>query len=144
MANSSATDSQWYSTYPTPSFSSSRMSPEDLAELIDLKVVGVDYIVIDVRQTDFESMCIKGAINLPAQSFYPTISTITTMLSHIPEVIFHCNSCKETGRGPRVAGWYAMELRKRGIETSKAWILDGGVKRFCELYGDSERLVFTL
>ncbi|KAG8739638.1 hypothetical protein FRC10_005374 [Ceratobasidium sp. 414] len=144
MASSSTAENQWHSAYPNPPFDASRMTPEALAKLIDSKVAGVDYIVVDVRRTDFESMFIKGAINLPAHSFYPTISTIITLLSNIPKVIFHCNSCTETGRGPRVAGWYVMELQKRGIETSKAWVLDGGVKKFCELYGDNERLVSKL
>jgi arsenical-resistance protein 2 len=67
-----------------------------------------------------------------------------TLLSQIPKVIFHCNSCSETGRGPRAAGWYTMELQKRGIETSQAWVLDGGVKRFGEIYGNDEKLVSKL
>ncbi|KAF8605085.1 hypothetical protein BDV93DRAFT_537565 [Ceratobasidium sp. AG-I] len=139
-----ATETQWHAAFPIPSFDIPRMGAEVLAEMITQKVVGVDYIVVDVRRTDFESAFIKGAINLPAHSFYPTLPTIATLLSPIPSVIFHCNSCSETGRGPRVAGWYAQELQQRGIVTSKAWVLDGGVKEFVAKYGDNAALVLKL
>lgn len=88
----------------------------------------------------------KGALNLPAHSFYVTLPTITTLLSNVPLVIFHCNNCKETGRGPRTAGWYAEELEKRGIlaTQSAARVLDGGIKAFTQAYGDDSELVIKL
>ncbi|CAE7129330.1 unnamed protein product [Rhizoctonia solani] len=135
---------QWHDAFPTPPFDTPRMSAEILAETIKHKSAGVDYVVVDVRRTDFERVVIKGAINLPAQSFYPTLPTIVALLSKTPDVIFHCNSCTETGRGPRAAGWYASQLKQLGITTSKAWVLDGGIKRFEILYGDSDNLVEKL
>jgi arsenical-resistance protein 2 len=85
---------------------------------------------------------VKGALNLPAHSFYATLPTITTLISHVPLVIFHCNSCSPTGRGPRTAGWYAEELDRRGIPAtqSTARVLDGGIKEFIRLYGDDSQL----
>ena len=85
----------------------------------------------------------KGALNLPAHSFYPTRSTIGTVLSRIPIAIFHCNSCSETGRGPRAAGWYREELQKQGVACTQTtvWVLDGGVKEFSALYGEDAELV---
>ncbi|KAF8598527.1 hypothetical protein BDV93DRAFT_398789, partial [Ceratobasidium sp. AG-I] len=134
-------EAPWHAAFPTPSFDSPRMSHQVLAEMMAKRTAGVDYIVVDVRRTDFETEFIKGAINLPAHSFYPTLPTITTLLSSIPDVIFHCSGCSQTGRGPRAAGWYAAELQSRGIETSKAWILDGGVKQFGAAYRDNSDLV---
>jgi arsenical-resistance protein 2 len=65
--------------------------------------------------------------------------TLMTLTSHIPLVIFHCNSSK--GRGPRAAGWYADaledDLRSRsagGIEdlnkmvSQRVAVLEGGIK----------------
>ncbi|CAE6499461.1 unnamed protein product [Rhizoctonia solani] len=135
---------QWHDAFPTPPFDTPRMSAETLAETIQHKVAGVDYVVVDVRRNDFENVYIKGALNLPAQSFYPTLPTVTSLLSKIPDVIFHCNSCTETGRGSRVAGWYADHLKQLGVTTSKSWILDGGIKRFEILYGDNDKLVSKL
>lgn len=134
---------QWHAAFPTPAFDTPRMSPESLADIMNSKVAGVDYLVVDVRRTDFEGIVIHGAINLPAHSFYQTISTIATLIGNIPHVVFHCNSCSETGRGPRVAGWYAEHLRKLGITTSQAWVLDGGIKKFGSLYA-GDKLVDNL
>jgi arsenical-resistance protein 2 len=56
MANAQPTNpnTPWHSVYPTPAFDTQRMSPSALADLMRSKVAGVDYIVIDVRRTDFE------------------------------------------------------------------------------------------
>jgi len=102
------------------------------------KVAGKEYIVVDVRRADFEDAVIAGAVNLPAHSFYPTRQTATTLLSPIPLVIFHCQSCSPTGRGPRVAGWYAEELKNRGIASSEALVLQGGIKEFRDVCGTGE------
>lgn len=119
------------------------MSPDELAELVKTKVAGRDYIVVDVRRTDFENVFIKGALNLPAHTFYPTRETIVKVLSTIPIVVFHCSSCGPTGRGPRTAGWYRAELEKQGIDEaqSSARVLDGGIKLFAERYANDASLV---
>jgi arsenical-resistance protein 2 len=67
------------------------------------------------------------------------MSTLITLTSHIPLIVFHCNS--STGRGPRAAGWYAdaledhlrshsavaiEELEKLVIQ--RVAVLEGGIK----------------
>jgi len=141
---SSEAQSPWHSKYPTPSFEHRRIGPKDLADMIREKKAGIDFIVVDVRRTDFEKSFIKHALNLPAHSFFPTVSSIVTILSPIPIVVFHCNNCGETGRGPRAAGWYVAELHRRGIETSEAVVLDGGIKAFDALFGEDDTLVSKL
>ncbi|KAG8844719.1 hypothetical protein FRB91_002377 [Serendipita sp. 411] len=145
-ASSVHQETEWYSVYPPPRFDTPRISAEELAEIIKSKVEAVDYIVVDVRRTDFEDTFIRGALNLPAHSFYPTVSTITKLLSRIPLVIFHCNSCKETGRGPRTAGWYRAELERQGVAEaqSKALVLTGGIKEFSAKYESESALVSRL
>ncbi|KIM29305.1 hypothetical protein M408DRAFT_328953 [Serendipita vermifera MAFF 305830] len=136
----------WHDAYPTPKLDIPRISAAELADLVRTKTVGVDYIVVDVRRTDFEDTFVKGAINLPAHSFYPTVSTIAAVLSRIPLVIFHCNSCSPTGRGPRAAGWYTEELERQGIPAaqSSARVLDGGIKEYSRLYRDDNELISKL
>jgi len=141
MASSNA---PWHSAFPTPSFDSPRISVDDLVELIKTKKAGVDYVVVDLRRSDFEGAFIKGAVNLPAHSFYPTLSTNIALLSRIPKIVFHCQSCSATGRGPRGAGWYAKGLKERGITTSQALVLDGGIKAFVAAHGEDETLVEKL
>lgn len=44
----------WHSYFPTPSFDSRHVSADDLKELIETKTVGKDFLVVDVRRSDFE------------------------------------------------------------------------------------------
>ncbi|KAF7350511.1 Rhodanese-like protein [Mycena venus] len=103
-----------------------------------------DYIVVDVRRTDFEDASIAGCLNLPAHSFYPTLSTIVALLASVPLVIFHCNSCKPGGRGPRTAGWYQDACNAQGAGTSRAVVLEGGIKAWVEAFGEDANLTKKL
>jgi len=134
----------WHSFFPTPSFDTPRISAEDLVELMKTQKAGQDYIVIDLRRNDFEVAFIKGALNLPAQSFYPTLSTILAILSHVPKVIFHCQSCSGQSRGTRAAGWYAEALKENGVTTSESLVLDGGIKGFIAKYSGDDSLMVKL
>jgi len=136
----------WHTALPQPQSVVKAMKPDELAEMMRSAHLGVgkDYIVVDVRRTDFENSFIKGALNLPAHSFYQTLSTIATILATIPRVIFHCNSCSQGGRGPRTAGWYADELKRRGLDTDGVIILEGGLKGWLALYADDETLTVKL
>lgn len=52
--------------------------------------------------------------------------------SSVPEVIFHCSS--SNGRGPRCAAWYQDELDDKGIVTSQAFVLTGGINAWVARY----------
>ncbi|KAG8934934.1 hypothetical protein FRC03_010179 [Tulasnella sp. 419] len=134
----------WHAIFPTPSSKPKYISATELASIVREREKGKDYIVVDVRRTDFERAFIRGAINLPAHSFYQTRDGIVTLLSHIPIVIFHCNSCTEKGRGPRTAGWYADELQRRGLDASGVSILTGGLKGWIAEFGYDPELTDKL
>lgn len=51
----------WHAIYPTPRLDTPRMSAADLADLVKNKTAGVDYIVVDVRRTDFEVLVVHLA-----------------------------------------------------------------------------------
>ncbi|KAK0459776.1 Rhodanese-like domain-containing protein [Desarmillaria tabescens] len=125
MAESTPVEVPWYNAFPEPKSIPNGISAEKLHSLL---LESSNVLVVDVRRTDFEGSFIKGAINLPAHSFYPTL----------PLVVFHCNSCKPGGRGPRTAGWYQDELDKQGVTGSRAVVLEGGIKGWVEKYGDDE------
>lgn len=77
--------------------------------------------------TTSQNAIVKGAINLPAQSFYITLPTLLPLLSQIPIVVFYCGSSQ--GRGPRCAGWYADALKEAKKDgSSQSLVLDGGIK----------------
>ncbi|KAF7298913.1 Rhodanese domain-containing protein [Mycena indigotica] len=142
LMSSNTSTPQWHAAFPTPTLSAESISPSQLADiLLDPKSqVLRDYVVVDVRRTvtDFEEFAIPGCLNLPAHSFYQTLPTIVKLLEPVPLVVFHCNSCKEGGRGWRTAGWYRDAVTAGS--SSKAVILDGGIKGWIEQFGHDERL----
>jgi len=136
----------WHAILPQPESIVKTMGPAELAEMIRSSHLtpGKDYLVVDVRRTDFENSFIKGALNLPAHSFYQTLPTIVTILSTIPKVIFHCNSCSPGGRGPRTAGWYSDELKRRGLSPDGVLVLEGGLKSWLASYASDADITVTL
>lgn len=142
------TTGPWHSIFPDPVSAPQAITPEGLAALLRHNAVtlGKDFIVIDARRVDFEVACIRGAINLPAHSFYQTLPSIVATLSHVPKVVFHCNSCKPGGRGPRTAGWYADELKRQGKadQADNVFVLEGGMKAWVSVYGDDDVLTTKL
>ncbi|KAL5533944.1 hypothetical protein ACEPAG_404 [Sanghuangporus baumii] len=137
----------WAAGLPEPLSAPESITVEALVELIKTssKTPGKDYIVVDVRRTDFENYAIPGAINFPAHSFYPTRAGVISVLSDIPLVIFHCQSCgSPSSRGRKVAAYYQDVLNEKRITTSKALYLEGGIKGWTDKYKDDESLVIKL
>lgn len=84
---SSAPETQWHAVFPTPPFDTPRMSVETLAEMITQKVIGVDYIVVDVRRTDFEvsnAPHLHIRKDLIAPSISPPLSKARSIFQPIP------------------------------------------------------------
>ena len=77
---------------------------------------------------------ITGAINLPAQTFYPLLSTLTSILGKFPIVIFHCSS--SLGRAPRCAGWLQDTLPPDS--GCKVFVLEGGMKAWRARFGGED------
>ncbi|CAD6904492.1 unnamed protein product [Tilletia controversa] len=142
----------WPDAYPTPSTTTfDQLEPSVLASWIQgqadgagSKVPGVDYIVVDVRRADCESL-IPGAINLPAHSFYQSLPSLLPLLSRVPILVFHCGN-KNT-RGTRCAGWLADELKRSGKYADgeqqedgkvKIYVLKGGYNGWEREYGVEE------
>jgi arsenical-resistance protein 2 len=55
-------------------------------------------------------------------------------LSSISAVIFHCSSSK--GRGPRCAAWYQDKLDEMNNNSSKAFVLTGGIDAWIQSFPD--------
>lgn len=87
----------WHASLPSPESTPSEITPAELAALPG--VPGVGYVVVDARRTDiigvrtisFEAHAdgqdedaahamIPSAINLPAQTFYPTLPVVGQLL----------------------------------------------------------------
>ncbi|KAM0791094.1 hypothetical protein ACM66B_004384 [Microbotryomycetes sp. NB124-2] len=125
----------WHASFPAPESQPEQITHEELHTR--MKNGGTkDFVVVDVRRTDFEDSMIRGAINLPAHSFYECLEGLVPLLSQYKDVIFHCQS--SNGRGPRCAGWYQDALDERNISHSKARVLTGGIKLWRQKYAGDE------
>ncbi|GAA5832638.1 hypothetical protein JCM5353_006703 [Sporobolomyces roseus] len=134
---STSEEKPWHSAFPSPTSSLkdntlSSITVSELREKVEQQsdLSKRDFLVVDVRRTDFEDAFIRGAVNLPAHSFYPTLDSLLPLLSSHKQVIFHCQS--SSGRGPRCAAWYQDRLneQKIGKEVSEGAVLEGGIKKW--------------
>ncbi|KAH7053390.1 Rhodanese-like domain-containing protein [Macrophomina phaseolina] len=123
-------EAPWHAAYPEPRTKDlPKITREQLLERIEQgEKSGKGFVLIDVRRTDFEGGTIEGAINLPAHSLYPTISTHYAIFkaAGISEAIWWCGS--SNGRGPRCAGWFADYVSNQGDAAMKSVVLEGGIK----------------
>jgi arsenical-resistance protein 2 len=109
---SSQGETPWYAAYPA----ARTQSPASISrgELLELfrngKEPGRDFVLIDVRRTDFEvnytdafhlhvsqatqGGTISGSINLPAQSLYPTIPALYALFKSagVSKAIWYCGT----------------------------------------------------
>ncbi|KAH8706897.1 hypothetical protein GQ44DRAFT_629466, partial [Phaeosphaeriaceae sp. PMI808] len=86
---------------------------------------GKDFLLIDLRQADHTGGTIRGSINLPAQSLYPTLPTLYMLLAgaDIKCIIWYCGSSQH--RGLRAAAWMDDYIKEQGNEIIKSVMLTG-------------------
>ncbi|KAF8478833.1 hypothetical protein JB92DRAFT_3045571 [Gautieria morchelliformis] len=140
-AEQKAPPDPWWLQFPAVKSTPERRDVAYLEELIRRSsetTHGVDFAVIDVRGTDRTGSQVKDSIPYRAQDFYPQIDAFGERFKAVPEVFFYCGS--SNGRGPRVAGWYQDWLNTYGITSSKALVLNGGIKAWVERYGTDQSL----
>ncbi|KAI9882353.1 MAG: hypothetical protein M1823_005896 [Watsoniomyces obsoletus] len=120
----------WHAAYPAPSNPDppSITAAELLERMQQGQQPGKDFVLVDLRRNDHEGGTIRGSINLPAQSLYPTIPTLYELFAQagVKEIIFYCTSSR--GRGPRGAGWFVDHLTQRGNSQMKSLVLQNGIK----------------
>ncbi|OQE08867.1 hypothetical protein PENVUL_c008G02155 [Penicillium vulpinum] len=92
------------------------------------KKIGKDFVLVDLRRTDFEGGTIRGSLNLPAESLFPTVPTLYSILSQgrVANVVWYCGSSR--GRGVRAANWFAEYLERQKDMEMKSLVLEGGIK----------------
>ncbi|KAJ5420609.1 hypothetical protein N7465_003128 [Penicillium sp. CMV-2018d] len=119
----------WHAAYPAPRGAAPSISREELLQWIrEGKQAGKDFLLVDLRRTDYEGGTIQGSLNLPAQSLYPTIPTLYSLVSNssVKYVIWYCGS--SAGRGTRASGWFADYLEDQQDTVVKSLVLSGGIK----------------
>ncbi|KAK3377628.1 Rhodanese-like domain-containing protein [Podospora didyma] len=126
------------SPYPAPKTEAATISREEVLGLLKASAAAPtrrDFILVDLRRTDFEGGTIRGSINLPAQSLYPTLPAIYGVFkaAGLTKVIFYCGSSR--GRGARAAGWLADYLASVGETEMQSLALFEGVRGWANAGG---------
>ncbi|KAL4730717.1 hypothetical protein ACLX1H_002755 [Fusarium chlamydosporum] len=128
-----APQKQWWEAFPEPKAECPRTDPAIVAKLIEVnaalgKNATRDFLLVDVRRTDWEGGTIATSINLPAHTFYQTRAQVYQLVKQagVKRIIFYC--------GPRCAGWMQDYLDEVGETDIKAEILVGGIKGWQKAY----------
>ncbi|KAL1838922.1 hypothetical protein VTJ49DRAFT_2053 [Mycothermus thermophilus] len=150
----------WYTAFPEPRSVAPRLDPEDVFRMLqaqarettplgsesgsdsgstssrDTSVSGVqgEVLIVDARRSDCTGGTIRGAINLPAHSFYPTRGVLydLCMRAGVKMVVFYCASSH--GRGPRCAAWLQDYVGEVGGDL-QCRVLSGGIRGWVQAYG---------
>ncbi|KAI3571620.1 Rhodanese-like domain-containing protein [Fusarium oxysporum f. sp. albedinis] len=138
MASTDAT-TPWHAAYPPPlNKTPAAMTRQAVLEMMkDSKnIAGKNYVLIDLRRTDHEGGTIRGSINLPAQSLYPTIKTLYSLFKSagVQKNIWYCSSSR--GRGSRAAGWFKDHLDEQGDSHMESVILFEGITGWAKAGGE--------
>ncbi|KAI3339534.1 Rhodanese-like domain-containing protein [Ustulina deusta] len=132
----------WHAAFPAPKTAKpAALSREEVLDRLRAGGVGRDFILVDVRRNDYEGGTIRGAINLPAQSLFPTIPTLYQLFKNagIQYIIWYCGS--SAGRGTRTAAWFNDHIQEQGDNNMKSVILTGGIKGWAKAGKDFVELM---
>ena len=101
---------------PPPTTECQRIPKEQLVRQYQIlgDILEAGTLLIDVRRTDYEGGCIRGSLNMPAQSFPYNMATLFRLcqgdgLSVISRVVFYCGMflCSQKGaRSPTMSTEY--------------------------------------
>ncbi|KAJ4302441.1 hypothetical protein N0V88_002585 [Collariella sp. IMI 366227] len=119
----------WHAAFPAPKSEVITVTREKVLGMLETTPLGQrDFVLVDLRRNDFEGGTIRGSINLPAQSLYPTLPSVYALFKSagLRKVIFYCGS--STGRGSRATGWLADHLASLGDKDMQSLVLFGGIK----------------
>ncbi|KAK4243080.1 Rhodanese-like domain-containing protein [Corynascus novoguineensis] len=124
----------WHAAYPVPRKAEPQGATREevlamlKTQLKDEHDGSRDFLLIDLRRIDHEGGTIRGSINLPAQSLYPTIPTLYSVLkaAGVRKVVWYCSSSR--GRGTRAAGWFSHYLSGQGDNDMQSLVLVDGIK----------------
>jgi len=93
------------------------------------KVPRKDYVIIDVRDHDFEGGNIPGSVNVPSQHFIDSVHKLIEEYKNVPQVYFHC--ALSQSRGPKAARIYNESKSLQGIKSDQqVAVLKGGFEQW--------------
>ncbi|KAJ7600896.1 Rhodanese-like domain-containing protein [Mycena floridula] len=102
------------------------ISGTELAEIMKNQVAHKDYLVVDVRDDDFEGGNIKHMKNIPSRQFLSQVDSLVSSTKDIPLIVFHC--ALSQARGPKAARIYE-ETARHMLNDTEAPIPDVAILR---------------
>ncbi|KAG6908318.1 hypothetical protein DXG01_005294 [Tephrocybe rancida] len=130
---------RWWDAYPKVKSTPGLVTIEELEALMLGSPTPGEFAVIDVRRDDRVGGHVRGSENWHAQTFYDDLPEFFEKHGNTNCVIFYCGS--SSGRGPRCAGWYQDYLNHKGVTSSAAYVLQGGVKAWLAKHRERDNLV---
>ncbi|KAJ9133728.1 hypothetical protein NKR23_g10574 [Pleurostoma richardsiae] len=129
---------QWWEAWPLPKSEAPRVDAGEVMRLLEQQPTERDFLLVDVRRSDWEGGAITTSINLPAHAFYQSRGMVYDLCrrANIKRIIFFCRS--SNGRGPRCAAWmqdYISEADGGSGGGLEAVVMDGGVSGWAKTYG---------
>ncbi|KAK3299750.1 Rhodanese-like domain-containing protein [Chaetomium fimeti] len=130
----------WWTDFPEPISTATQVEPQEVFQLLRDHELPAnkqrDFLLVDARRADCTGGTVRGAMNLPAHSFYPTRGTLYDLCKQagIRRVIFYCGS--SLGRGPRCAAWLQDYVDEVGGDL-KSQVMVGGIRGWVKAYGGS-------
>jgi len=119
------------------------ISRDDLSEIIKSdKRPGEDYLVVDVRDSDFVGGNITNCRRAPSNTFSDNLDDLVRDTKNVPKVIFHC--ALSQSRGPKAAHQYndrRKQLQNDDDGPQEVLILRGGFTEFQEKFKDDPKLI---
>ncbi|KAK3309360.1 uncharacterized protein B0T15DRAFT_481092 [Chaetomium strumarium] len=132
--------SPWWADFPEPRSIATVVYPDEVLRLLQrhasLAEGSKDFLLVDARRSDCKGGTVRGAINLPAQSFYATRKALHDLCKQagIKKVIFYCGS--SLGRGPRCAACLQDYVTEIGGDF-ESQVMAGGIRGWVQAYGGS-------
>jgi arsenical-resistance protein 2 len=97
MAEVSQKEEPWWASFPEPKAACDRIEASKVKDMVLAqneagRGAAKDFLLVDVRRTDYEGGTIATSINLPAQSFYQTRPATYQLCKQagIKKIIFYC------------------------------------------------------
>ncbi|CAG8445747.1 21899_t:CDS:2 [Dentiscutata erythropus] len=118
---------------PKPSY----IKAEELRDIIKdkAKIPRKDYLVVDVRDEDYQGGNIPNCVNRPSDNFTDSLDALISEYSQVPKVIFTCRQSQQ--RGPSCAIAYANKVNT----DQNIHVLKGGMGGWMQKYKDDSELV---
>ncbi|KAL2675354.1 hypothetical protein Neosp_011538 [[Neocosmospora] mangrovei] len=142
---------QWWEAFPEAKASCPRVEAAEVAGLIEKNAAAGkgatrDFLLVDVRRTDWEGGTVATSINFPAHTFYQTRPVIYQLCKQagIRRIIFYCGEQSISNRPSQSPLTTQRELwqqrptdylNEAGETDIKAEILIGGIKGWQKTYG---------